>query len=441
MRMIKTIFKNYSNSKFVKNLSWIFFGNIAHAVLQFLLNIICARAFGTNDYGLINYGASLIAFFTAIGTFGFRGVITKFFAENEDNAGELIGTGIYVRLGFSVISIILLQIIISFSAKTDSQIRLVVFCQSLQILFASSDLFQYWFRYKSEAKIVAILRLAAFFICAVWKIIAILVYHDIVLYVIGVSLETGFFTTFQLIQFKKEYGKYRLKFSMEIFKKMIRISYPFIFSAILVTIYGQTDKIMLKSMLDNTAVGLYSVSLTIAAIISIIPTALIEGYRPDIMSFKITNQAKYRRRLQQLYGLVFWICVAYCLFISVFTKPIVSILYGEQYMGAVSSLSIVVWYTSFSYFGAINNVFMVAENKTKWVQISALAGASLNVVFNFMLIPSLGIVGAAIASLATQILANFVMLLVVPALRDAFIIVIEGIALKGFAGTAMIEKK
>ena len=427
------------NSKFTRNLSWIFFGNIAHAVLQFLLNVICARAFGTDEYGLFNYAASLIAFFLAIGTLGFHGVITKFFAEDMERAGKLIGTGMYSRLVFSAISIILLQIIISFSGKPDPQIRLIVLCQSMQILFASSDLFMYWFRFRSEAKTVALLRLAAFFVSAAFKLAAILVFHNIVMYAIGVSLETGFFTTFQRIWFKKEYSNYKLAFDKEIFKQMLKVSYPFIFSALLVTIYGQTDKIMLKSMLSNTAVGLYSVSLTLAGAISIIPNALIEGFRPDIMSFKIHNPAKYRQRMQQLYGSVFWICIAYCLFITVFAKPIVSILYGEQYLGAVPSLSLVVWYTSFSYFGSINNVFMVAENRTKWVQLSTLVGALLNVCLNLILIPSMGIVGAALASLVTQILANFVMLLIVPALRDAFIMVIEGISFKGFRGTSIAQ--
>ena len=425
------------NSKFTRNLSWIFFGNIAHAILQFLLNIVCARAFGTNDYGLINYGASLIVFFTALGTLGFHGVITRFFAEEEDKVGELIGTTIFSRVVLSIISIILLQIIIFFSGNADSQIRLIVFCQSLQILFASSDIYMYWFRFRSEAKTVAIIRLVAFFIAAIWKLVAILLCHSIVLYVIGVSFETGFFTFFQGGWFRKKYRHYKLKYSNETFKKILKISYPFIFSALLVTIYGQTDKIMLKSMLSNTAVGLYSVSLTLAGAISIIPNALIEGFRPDIMSFRITEPQKYRQRMQQLYGLVFWVSIAYCLFITVFARPIVLLLYGEQYIEAVPSLSLVVWYTSFSYFGSINNVYMVAENKTKWVQLSTLVGALINVILNFTFIPFMGIIGAALASLLTQFLTNFIMLMIIPTLRGAFKLIIEGITLQGFKGTSI----
>ena len=74
---------------FKKNLSWILVGNIAHAVLQFGLNIYCARILGSFSFGILNYCASLIAFFTAIGTLGYDGVITKLFADDEKDVGFL----------------------------------------------------------------------------------------------------------------------------------------------------------------------------------------------------------------------------------------------------------------------------------------------------------------------------------------------------------------
>ena len=84
--------------KFLKNLSWIFIGNIIHAVLQFLMGIIAARILTTGDFGTINYSASLIAFFTAVGTLGFNYTITKHYAEEEDSVGIYTGTAVLYRL-------------------------------------------------------------------------------------------------------------------------------------------------------------------------------------------------------------------------------------------------------------------------------------------------------------------------------------------------------
>lgn len=417
---------------FKKNLSWIFFGNIVHAVFQFALNILCARWFGSEDYGLINYSASLIAFFTAVGTLGFNGVITKYFAQNEKDAGKYLGTAIITRIAFALLSIVLLQIIAFYDKASDARLQIIIFCQSLQILFGAGDLFIYWYRYKGQAKVEAVNRLIAFFIAAAWRIVAILFCHNLVWYVLGVSFETCFFIIFLYRFYKKEYVHFNLAYCKSILREMLKTSYPFILSAVLVTIYGQTDKIMLKSMINISSVGLYSVSLTLAGAISIIPSALIEGFRPDIMVFKIQNPKTYRRRLQQLYGLIFWLCIAYCVVITVLAKPLISMLYGPEYMAAVSSLSIITWYTSFSYFGGVNSMYMVAEDKTTWVQAFTLIGAFSNILLNLVLIPRYGIEGAAVASLLTQIIANYLLLYLIKPVRDCFVIMNEGIILKGF---------
>lgn len=420
-------------NSFRKNLSWIFLGNIAHAVLQYGINILCARAFGVNDYGLINYAASIIAFFTAIGTLGYNSVITKNFAEDEARSGDYLKTALYSRTVFAVLSIAGIQIFLTLSGNRDAQLQRVVLCQSLQILFGTADIFVYWFRFKNNAKYVELVRLLALVFSALWRLGAIYFFDSVTLYVLGVSLETLIFSILLVWFYNREYAvHYRGRASISTLKKLIKISYPFIFSAVLTTIYGQTDKIMLKNYLDNTSVGLYSVSLTLAGAISIIPSAIIEGFRPDIMNFKNSSPKRYKQRLQQVYGLVFWISVCYCLFITVFARPIIQLLYGKAYLGAVPSLALIVWYTSFSYFGSINNIYMVAEGKTFWVQIITLFGALLNVVLNALLIPRFGIVGASGASLITQVAANFILLLILPPLRENFFIILEGIALKGF---------
>ena len=422
-------------SKFKRNISWIFAGNVAHAFFQFLLNIYVARVLTTEDYGLINYAASLIAFFSSLGTLGFNGVITKKFADDEEKKDEYIGSAVVYRLLFSIVAVIILQLIVRLTEPNNTTLHLVIFCQSLTIVFGSFDLVIYWFRYKTQAKIVAILRLAAFAISAIWRLAVLANSKNIVAYVFGVSVETIVFAVLLIIAFRKV-SRGKLKFKNDTARNLIKMSYPFIFSSILVTIYGQVDKLMLNTMIDKTAVAYYSVSLTLAGAISIIPQALIEGFRPDILSFRNTDMEKYRRRLMQLYCLVFWICIAYCLFITFFAKYIILVLYGEKYLPAVGSLSLIVWYTSFSYLGAINNIYMVAENKIKWVQVTTLVGAVLNAILNYVFIPILGVEGASLASLITQIITNFVLLAIIPQLRENFIIIVKGITFSG-----MINKK
>lgn len=418
-----------SGKRLIKNVSWIFFGNVAHAILSFALNIFVARVLSLNDNGMLTFATSWITFFSSVGTLGFHGIISREFSKDEEKGNEYIWSCIAARLLFSVLAIVSLQVIVRISSPNEPLLHIIVLCQSMQILVGSFDIFVYWYRYKNKASIAAIFRLIAFGISAVWRVVAIAVFNNLTLYVLGIVAETTIFVLFLYIFYRNHYTKH-IRVSKKTILILLKISYPFIFSSVLSTIYGQADKIMLKSMIDNSAVALYNAATTLAGLVVIIPTTLIEGFRPDIMDSKLYDEALYQKRLRQLYAIIFWICIAYGLIITIFARHIILLVYGEKYLGAVGALSLVVWYTSFSYFGAINNVYMVAEDKIKWVQVTTLIGALCNVLLNFALIPSMGIVGAALASLLTQMLANFILMAIIPDLRKGFGIMVKGIALR-----------
>ena len=159
-----------------------------------------------------------------------------------------------------------------------------------------------------------------------------------------------------IYQYRKNYTK-KFDVSFAKLKVILSASYPFIFSAVLATIYAQTDKVMLKNMVDNSSVAYYSVAVTLAGLMSIVTSAIIEGFRPEIIgNHNSGNHKMYEKRLTQAYAVTFWICIAYGLFITIFAKQIILLLYGEKYLPSVPALSLIVWYTSFSYFGTINNI-------------------------------------------------------------------------------------
>ena len=97
-----------------------------------------------------------------------------------------------------------------------------------------------------------------------------------------------------------------------------------------------------------------------------------------------------------------------CVFISLFSGIIIRILYGAAFGEAVNALRIVVWYTTFSYLGAVRSIWILAENKQKYLWGINLSGAVANILLNAVLIPVLGICGAALASLITQIFTNVI---------------------------------
>lgn len=416
------------NKLFLRNLSWIFFGNVLHAILAMILNIAVGNLLSKEEYGIINYANSFIVLFNSFSILGVNDVITKFFDDDNESNGEYIKSAIFLRTVSSIITICFIFIIITFVEKFNFSIISIFVLQSLMLLFSVGDVFVYWFRYKNKANIVAIARLVSFFIASVIKIISIVVFKNIYLYSLSLCIESLFLFIILFFYYKKDFK--RSKVSFKKIKKILNKSYPFVLSSFMVSIYAQTDKFMLENMLGSEQVADYSVAVTIAGIISVAATAIIDGFRAELFSSYSKDKNKYIKRVRQLYCFIFWLCLLYGCFITLFSKQILSILYGSKYLDASSILSVIVWYTSFSYFGAINNIYMVCDEKQKYVQVNTFVGASLNIILNLLFINLWGTIGAALASLLTQFVTNFIILIIIKDLRPLFKHILCGIIFK-----------
>ena len=75
--------------------------------------------------------------------------------------------------------------------------------------------------------------------------------------------------------------------------------------------------------------------------------------------------------------------------------------------------------------GSVRNIWILAEQKQKMLWKINLSGALLNVIANYILIPLIGINGAAIASVAAQLFVNFVLCFTIPSLRPVGHLIIE----------------
>lgn len=185
----------------------------------------------------------------------------------------------------------------------------------------------------------------------------------------------------------------------------------------MIAIFSQTDRIMLKLMIDDAATGYYSAAVACAGMTGFVFTAIIDSFRPMIFDSKKTDERQYEKNICRLYGIIIYLSLLQSLVITLLAGIIIQILYGSAYVASVSALRLVVWYTTFSYLGAVRNIWILAEDKQRYIWIINLSGALANVVLNYFLIPAMGILGASLASLITQIFTNIVIGYIIKPLR------------------------
>ena len=200
-------------------------------------------------------------------------------------------------------------------------------------------------------------------------------------------------------------------------KRMFAKSKHYIITGLMIAIFAQTDKIMLKSMIGEISTGYYSAAVAIASASSFVYLAIIDSFRPVIFSAQ-NNSEQFKLNLKRLYCIVIWLSLFQSAVMTLFSNLFVNVLYGEEYAASSTILQVVVWFITFSYLGSIRNIWILANNMQKYLWIINASGACLNVILNWIMIPHLGAIGAAIASVLTQMFANFILGFIIPSIRE-----------------------
>lgn len=409
-----------------KNASWIIACKIVQSALSLVVTMLSARYLGPSGYGLINYAASLVTFVAPIMQLGFNSVLVQEIVNNPEKEGETLGSAITTSFltSFLTIAGILSFVLVANRGERDTLIVCALY--SILLVFQSVEMLQYWFQAKFKSKYTSVVMLIAYVAVSAYKIVLLVTGQNIYLFAVAQAIDYFIIAGLLMIIYKKV-APHKLAFSVRRVKELFAKSRYYIVSTLMIVIFSQTDRIMIKIMIDDSATGFYSAAVSCSTMTTFVFTAIIDSARPEIFESKKISEAKFEKNISRLYSVIIYLSLLQCVFMTLLASPIVHILYGSEYEPTVDALRIVVWYTTFSYLGYVRNIWILAQGKQKILWILNLSGAVLNVALNFALIPLWGIYGAAFASLVTQIFTNVILNFFIPQVRHNNRLMLNGL--------------
>ena len=262
-----------------------------------------------------------------------------------------------------------------------------------------------------------------------YKIGLLALEKSVLWFALATSVEYAVLAAIMLITYRRHGGP-RLSTSFDMAKSLLSKSLPFVAAGLMVAVYASTDRLMLKQMLDESAVGYYSLAVSVSTMWVFILSAVIDSLYPVIVELHKKSVKEYEQKNRQLYAIVFYVALTVSASICLFAEPIVGTLYGEAYLPAVGPLRVVVWYTAFSYLGVARNAWVVCEGKQRYLKWLYAVAAAVNVLLNVALIPLHGAVGAAVASLVTQVSTTLILPALIKPLRPNAKLMLDAVLLR-----------
>lgn len=209
------------------------------------------------------------------------------------------------------------------------------------------------------------------------------------------------------------YKNLSLRWDFNVFRSVLKFSLPIIPSILSAWILNLSDRIFIERYFSTQEVGIYSLGYQIAGLVLIFSIAFKKAYDPYF--YKIANSTDKLSAKQKLFktNYVFIVILVLASFmIAFFAKEGITLFFDDRYYSAFKIIPIISLAYLISQNSALLNIMLYQEKKTKVVMFITLGSAILNIGLNFILIPLMGIYGAAWATvlsfLSVFILSYFI---------------------------------
>ena len=418
---------NQSLQKIAKGTGIIFVGMIIGMLLGFVGRVIIVRYITQSEYGIYSMTLVLMSIFVTISTLGLQEGSTRYIAyfrgkKEEGKVKGVISSSIKIALIASIIFSLILFLssdIISsnifHSAELSTPLKIFSAAIPFTVLIGIfTSLFRGFDRVEPNVYFQNILRSVAFILFLVVAILLGLSFLGVLYaYLASIVLTCIAFAIYAIkklplptFSVKKEADATDTGIN-PFGKELLLFSIPLLAVAMLNMIMSWTDTLMLGYFKTPDVVGLYNGALPLAHLIPIALTSAGFIYVPifsGLYSKKLMEEMG--RTYQVLTKWIFSVTIPLFFILFLFPEAVLNLLFGLNYIQAASALRILALGFMFHAFLGLNGLSLLVMGETRFLMLTSLSGAISNVVLNVALIPILGIVGAALASLLSYGVVN-----------------------------------
>ena len=190
--------------------------------------------------------------------------------------------------------------------------------------------------------------------------------------------------------------------SYSLIKNYLMFSIPLVPSILCYWIYTLSDRYVVGFFLGMASVGIYSASYNIGSIVTLFYGSLSIILLPTLSRLYEENKIEeIKTHLKYLSKVYLMLAIPAAFGLTVLSKSLLITFTTSEFISGFIIIPIIALATIFFNFGAINANVLMLYKKTKTFGLITIVSALINIVLNIILVPLIGISGAAVATLIT----------------------------------------
>jgi len=390
-------------------------GGVINKVIPLVMVPIVTRLMPDSSYyGISDLSSTVMSFGVALAVMGMYDAMYRMFFEKEDDRFKvgICSTALAVTLCTSAIVFVVMLLFKDAIAKFafgDSGYGYLVYINAMATLVGGTNsIISAPTRMQNKRKVFLVMNTVGPVLSYCVSIPLLLHGHYVIaLPLAGLISAAVAEVTFYVLN--RGWFKFR-EIHKEYVKPLLKIAIPLLPNFLIYWVFNSSDRLMIANLMGTGAAGIYAVGAKLGHVSQLIYVAFAGGWQYFAFStMKEENQVKTNSLIFEYLGLVSFAC---SMFMFALSRPIYEVLFvGDYVSGFIVAPYLFLAPLLQMLFQVIANQFLVV--KKTWPNLFVLSiGALLNIVLNFVLIPVIGIEGAAIATLIGYAVSDIVCVIV-----------------------------
>ena len=426
-----TLSKQSNFRKYFANTSWLLGERIIRMGVSLFVGIYVARYLGPERFGLLSYANSFVGLFTAIATLGLDGIIVRELVKLSEQRDKLLGTSFLLKIAGALVMwlIILITLLL---ANNDLQTNTIIAIIAFGVIFQAFNVIDFAFQAEVKSKYVVHVHFAQLIFSSIIKLAFVINNVSLIWFAVMYCLDAVILALGLVYIYLNKHGSIqRWRWDSKIASRLLLDGWPLMFSYMSYLVYAKIDRIMIKEMLDEYSVGVYSAAYVLYEAPLFISLVIAKSVYPLLVEYYQENKNKlftYYKTLSSYMTLLSYMIV---MFIYIFNEELIKLTFGDSFEES-SGILVLLSFGLIPMFNAfLRSSYITISGNQRIILYTTLFSSIVNIILNYFLINIYGIIGAAYATVSTQILSLFVLNIVFLETRVLFFIQAKSLSLIG----------
>ncbi len=382
-------------------------GSAALKLINFLFNVYVIRQLGDDRYGQYSVVLAFVGIYQIFAELGVSQFVMRETAKDRTRTESLFWNLVSVRMLLAVVAVIVMPLIANALGYSDQLVQgvllfgctflLAAVYVPLEGVLTAHERFDYVTACGVVGQVVFVIAGGAFLLGGhsyIWLIVASLISQ---VPVIGLALYGVL---------RNRYLALRPRVQPRTWWGLVRGGLPFGIIALTLSMAYKVDTILLKNFTNDSTVGWYNAAYNLVFSLMFLVNGFKEAIVPSLARTHVSDPTQVARWYQRTVKMLLLVSLPIATGGMILAFPIIRLLYTESYLPSAVALMVLIWDVPFLMYTAFcGNITTIISEERQAARIYGI-NAVANVLLNLWAIPRYGVMGAAIITVATDLIGT-----------------------------------